>query len=567
MLLKQILESISQQNTLEDSSAQSLDKWHNHDSDFPFLRDARYGNLPVLVLSEPLILHSTIIPKRKLHGDYVAELLEWNFGPSEGYGYGWSYSKGRRSYYLSEPMEYTGTEILDGTTPIIFDRYFPGYGDKSGYWEINQRISHVLDLHWVEKKDAWCYWNDLGEVVPTVQLVEENDITCCTFDRDKLDTFLFLSKSVLVQVFEFGRYLEAGFPGPVSERTDFRDEKHEIYAVKTTYGSGQDRMSFMRGFQIIRCEKSNAQMRKILDGRNNERYVEFTIFDWKHSRIVEWSCDPAKLGNYFVPSDLPFQISPAFFKPEVLAQYQQDPSRYTIKDRRIECKKAWSLRYDINDEGQIFVYINDFNKVPYEVQLHWRAYNETPKAGISHRAFMIDFKGEFFDLDDPLSKLKDLLTHFPVLSDQGEVYEIWRLPKLSETRNLETLQYVVTKSRKEWEDQILTLSHILVEGLNKKPLSKLAEALGCLDETLGSIKQLRRILETTGLPSSEVDEIVVPLQDIWKLRSSGIAHPGNASADEEYDTHFKRLVSDCYRAMQMLATLITAGNFSDHETD
>ncbi len=52
-------------------------------------------------------------------------------------------------------MEHSGSEISDGSLPVFFLRHFPGHEKgKESYVEINQRISHVLDIHWVENRRA-----------------------------------------------------------------------------------------------------------------------------------------------------------------------------------------------------------------------------------------------------------------------------------------------------------------------------------------------------------------------------------------------------------------------------
>ncbi|OBX04048.1 hypothetical protein QV08_12500 [Gallibacterium salpingitidis] len=65
--------------------------------------------------------------------------------------------------------------------------------------------------------------------------------------------------------------------------------------------------------------------------------------------------------------------------------------------------------FDINDVGQVSVYLVDFNKLPYKEQLHWKQYNENPKSFISKRAIETDFEGKFTNDVLPLDKLKNLL--------------------------------------------------------------------------------------------------------------------------------------------------------------
>jgi hypothetical protein len=54
------------------------------------------------------------------------------------------------------------------------------------------------------------------------------------------------------------------------------------------------------------------------------QYETFKIIDWKNGRLVECSCAPSEIANYFTESDKPFEISPAFFNPSVLTKYKAD---------------------------------------------------------------------------------------------------------------------------------------------------------------------------------------------------------------------------------------------------
>lgn len=364
-----------------------------------------------------------------------------------------------------------------------------------------------------------------------------------------------------MQIQRTARFLDGDIPGESTEESEHFNAVEEIFAHRAVYNSGNNQMSFMRGYQIIRPQRSSKEMALIVEGREPRNYATYLIFDWKHDCVVEWSCDPDRLGNYFTESELPFTTSPAFFKPEVLAQYQQDPSRYSIDERRVECKNAWSLRYDVNDEGQVFVYIYDFNKVPYEVQLHWKAFNEPPRSGISARAIKADFQGRFDFSMTALQSLKALLKNFPTQDSHGNHCQIWQLPKSSETRDLNTLNYVLTASKKEWEDQILTLAQLLVEGLNPKTINKLADALNCRDNSLGSIRQLNKVMEALGVDVYLQNIIIDPLLEIWKLRSSGIAHAGSSAISSDLRMHFYSTVEACERSMRMLAELIRSGTF------
>jgi len=124
------------------------------------------------------------------------------------------------------------------------------------------------------------------------------------------------------------------------------------------------------------------------------------------------------------------------------------------------------------------------------------------------------------------------------------------------------LGYVVTGGQKEWGDQILALARILVEGLNTHYINGLAEALACGDQKLGPIKQLARILKVIGIPQEEIKIIVDPLQELWDLRSSIVAHPNREPPHCDLCQHFKELLERCDVAMRKLSELVKSGRLS-----
>jgi hypothetical protein len=111
-----------------------------------------------------------------------------------------------------------------------------------------------------------------------------------------------------------------------------------------------------------------------------KQYASFITHDWRHDEIREISCAPGATASYFDDSDLPFEISPVFFKPEVLLRYKADRDKYSFSGRSIYCRGSWSLEtFDINDAGQVHTYIRYLGYLPYEEQLYWRSYNEPPE--------------------------------------------------------------------------------------------------------------------------------------------------------------------------------------------
>ncbi len=118
-------------------------------------------------------------------------------------------------------------------------------------------------------------------------------------------------------------------------------------------------------------------------GRGDKRYVEFIAHDFRNARLAKISTDPSATTNYFEAKNnaLPFELSPAFFRPEVLLKYKTDRDKYTVGERDVQCRAAWYLKgIDVNEAGQVHAYICYLRNLPYSEQLHWASFNEEPKS-------------------------------------------------------------------------------------------------------------------------------------------------------------------------------------------
>lgn len=570
MTIKRVLEQLDRQSVPADQSREAQEKWHRYEDILSFLRNTTDEDVPVYIsTSIDLYLYALIVPLDKLQDNYVDDILKWNFPVSGGYGYGYSIEHGNEvKPYWNEPIQSTGSKILDGTHPVFYCRCFSGYTQPC-YAEIDQRVAHTLDIHWVESKRAWCKLNEVGEIVPVAHYIHEGKLLCCTLRSEELDSYLFLTNSCLVRLFEISRTNDwSDIQEKRRESFSWNDEDNEIYANHFIYldEQGQAHTSVLRGFQIIRCSRTGEEMVQRLVGEEPKQYATFLIHDWKNNRCVEWPADPEQLGNYFEESDLPYETSPAYFSSDVLSYYRQHPERFTIEDRTVYCRDLWSISYDINEEGQVFAYIIDLARIPYKEQLRWKASNEVPKAGISERAFRTDFLGEFDISHNPMESLKTLLRKFPQQDGNGVDCPVWSMPKFSKTCNIDVLGYVRTDSDKEWREQIQYLSNIIIDGFNESYLKRVARSERCPEENLKkwrSLKVLYWILEHRGVGDELRDTITKPLFELWDVRNNiGIAHPGNWTPTINPADYHRDLVEQCNEAMQRLAERVRAGDFT-----
>jgi hypothetical protein len=317
--------------------------------------------------------------------------------------------------------------------------------------------------------------------------------------------------------------------------------------------------AFRRGCQIVRTKTTKESLleRFGLGTKKNRQYATFIAHDWKHGVVKECSCSPEQLGNYFVESDLPFETTPAFFRPEVLLKYKADAEKYRISDRSITCRGAWHLQsYDISETGQVHTYLVYLQNLPYQEQLYWKSFNEPPKGPISKRAFKTDFEGSWHIEYEPLNSLKAAVRDL-----RKQPIRWWRLRS---DKLLEQLQYPATTSPDEWGNDLLLLDQLIVEGLQSKWLRNKASDLGRNpDPKFGSIKLTEECLLGLGLEEREAKGIVAPFKTAQELRTKlkGHAAGGDAlrirkEAVEIYGSfrnHFRALCGHLDESMRRLA--------------
>jgi len=550
---KQLADRLELQRKRLSLGTDKLHRWLQLEDVLCFLRDAVDGWVPLYVSSQ-LYLFSVLIPEDRLDGDSIDDILGWNMDALRVWSYNYEETSSGLEVSLYPPLSHTGSALLDGGEPIFSLREFPGV---RCYAELSQRVAQLLGIHWMENRRAFCTLDENGDFVDVASIDEGDHPIVCSMERKYLDLYMLMTRSVVIRLFDVVRLVDGGMVEASRRVEPYVDEQSGIWARQGMAfdPQGEPVAGWLRGVQIIRRQTTDAQALVLLSDDHPREYETFLAWDWKNHLVREWSCDPAQLANYYEKSDLPYETSPAFFKPDVLAHYKSDPGKYELTPYWIKCRGAWSLTYDVNEEGQVHAYLYDLSRLPYGEQLRWKSFNEVPRAGIAASAFKTDFLAEPDDSYDPLVSLVHVLNHFPLLLVQGQEMGLWR----PDEELLKRLNYVITDSEKEWKDAVLNLAKLLVDGLDKGNILKVAKHLHCDDSELRSIKQLAKCLEVAGLDSNDVDAVVAPLGELWHLRSSkGIAHRGTVP-DGNKKTQFKELLERCDRSMQTLATSIRDG--------
>jgi hypothetical protein len=473
----------------------------------------------------------------------------------------WGGGQGHQMY-LEPPLDFPEGHPLYHAEPIVFRRPFDGMSNYDPPIEISQKLVHSLGLHFMVERNAYCRLNSEGDLEEVIRLFHNAGTSDFDHSRrlvlmkaEPLAEFMAVGGYALCRKFDVTRFIPGSFSHWEKAERHF-DAPDLFYHAGLSGGNA----SYIHGHQILQPKvtvEALIEEWKREDDPNARQYETFKIHDWKNKRLVEWSCAPSELSNYFTKSDKPYEISPAFFSPNVLTKYKADPDKYDLKDRSITCRNAWHLKtFDINEAGQVHTYIGYLQHLPFKEQQYWKLHNEWPKASISKRAFDTDFKGEWTSESDPLQSLR-----YAVSELDREPPPWWR-PRGSQVRD--RVHYPVTTSTKEWADELLALDQMVVEGFVATELRKLADNSGVKFETSWqSLKLIQEILRAED--SLTADQIVEPLKELHHLRSKVSGHHSGERAKLEagalrehgaLTAHFRILCARCEDAFDRVITML-----------
>jgi hypothetical protein len=423
--------------------------------------------------------------------------------------------------YLEPPLDFPEGHPLHRAEPIVFRRHFDGMSNYDPPIELSQKVVHSLGLHFIAERSSYCRLDSEGDLEEVIRVFHEAGTgdfdhrrTLVLIKTKPLAEFMAVGGYGLYRKFDVTRFVPESFSQWESPERHF-DAPDLFYSAGLSSGNA----SYIHGGQILRPSVTVEELIeewKREDDPDARQYETFRIHDWKNDKLVEWSCAPSELSNYFTKSDKPFEISPVFFSPNVLTKYKADPDKYDLADRSITCRNAWHLKtFDINEAGQVHTYIGYLQNLPFKEQQHWKLYNEWPKAPISKRAFDTDIKGEWTSESDPLQSLRY------AVSELDRDPPPWWHARGSQVRD--RVHYPVTTSSKEWADELLALDQMVVEGFVPSQLRKLAASSGVeFEKSWQGLKLIQEIVRRKD--SVIADQIVEPLKELHHLRSKVPGH-------------------------------------------
>lgn len=193
--------------------------------------------------------------------------------------------------------------------------------------------------------------------------------------------------------------------------------------------------------------------------------------------------------------------------------------------------------------------------LPYREQLHWKEYNEKPKAPISKRALTTDFLGKFYSGYDSLLSLKNKLEKL----DKSNI-GWW---KLRDQNAPEKVHYPYTSSKDEWAEEILNLDQLLVEGFEEKWLRRKAKSMGRNpDMRSRSLELIEECLIGIGFGEEHAEKIASSFRKVHNLRSKLKGHVPGQEAEiirktaltdfGSFRKHFEYICAECDESLERL---------------
>ncbi len=527
---KKLLDALVRLDSEPDGD-EEFAEWIRAEGHLAFLREnADSDHLVMFGSGGHSFIHSVAVPNEHLEPLEKEDLLGWSSNPFTSAA---SYvtGGGREDLWVERGGGSAGTSSLRDVVPLIFGRTFEGWaGPDRSYYELNQEFAHLADVHWRPEARAYCRFDQNGDLEPVASVTvrgDGNDAALVSVLWEPLEVYLAATDMSLMRMFDFTLLRPGSFGGWSREEPDVHLDDDSLFYRRLVM---ERHAAYTRGVQLVKPSRPSAEIfTRVTDGwfgRAPRHHVEFVAHDWRNNQVRPISTDPSATTNYFQAegNDLPFELSPAFFRPEVLSKYKTDRDKYTLGLREVSCRAGWHLKgIDVNEAGQVHAYICDLRHLPYAEQLHWLSFNEPPKATISERAATNDFRGQWVAEPDPVTRLLSIV--------RGWAQEPVTWWSLRDPRLLEQVNTPLTASRDEWAEAFMDVAKLVVEGFEVKMVrSRLDDLDVPYGKNAGSIALLEKLLHAAG--SLEVSARLEGLRTVQLVRSKVKGHASGSDADQ-----------------------------------
>jgi hypothetical protein len=474
--------------------------------------------------SESVGWYSALIPSDRK--DAALRDPSWDFSIGDGRpGFVEYFREGERI------VEYLPRGSDDNVEPLVIYRNF--FGIKPSLLEIAEEFRLYLNLYFSPATNDYLIIDEDGESEAVIEVRP----TRVRARLREVRQFLAAKQCFLALYFDSKVYstLTVGeVPPDQLKATHVAQElRYEFHVAAADWMEGFSSFSRLLGKKLIRPpERREARIWPFAE--DEEKQEEFIIGTDANGGDVVHTCDPESLSDFFGKNPgSPNYLTPVFFRRDVLGRYLANPDRFQIEDGFLRCRGLWGLRIDNNHPSNIVVFLGDLGRdLSLREQNYWRSFNVRPRGGISEVEYRRSILGEFADASRPDLRLRALLPSFCESWKRRFGWELFLPLHEGDSYCLTCLSIPVTDSQKEFDEQVMKLSKLLVDSLNE---AALVEAVGPGPENEKGIAKFERYLEAAGYP--EAGDVAQFFRDLQALRSTSAGH----RKGENYERLAKRL--------------------------
>jgi len=307
-----------------------------------------------------------------------------------------------------------------------------------------------------------------------------------------------------------------------------QDFSAELSCWNLAYGdfggmSGHRAFSRLLGQRLIRPLSKEKSGFWGFSEEPKKKFVDFIISVDENGDEVFHTSDPDALANYFGANPhAPHYLTGVHFRKQVLDKYYQQPGKYSVEDAMLRCGSLWLLQFDNHHEDKVCAWLGDLGRdLPYEDQLHWRAYNIAPQGGVSETYFKRQILAIPTDSDRPEH---EFMRRYHKLSESCQEYLGWQLLLPlddKDAHHFKCIRIPATDEQRDFDELILALTKIMVDSINESRLKRILPE-NTRSSVSGSISRLNAVLDHVGL--KDASDHIQFLRKLQLLRSASAAH-------------------------------------------
>lgn len=451
------------------------------------------------------------------------------------------------NYFPNDKEQIEGIKI----EPFIVARQFNN--DLPLGFEVIQNFILHYNLYHVKEESIYKHTNDDGEEFDVIKIIKTNNNYEVKIATKFLKEYLFVRKATLVRQHDnrrrVNKRVELESEVENDQKIDFSKDNEYFYNIVIWIERLEKDVSSSRltGKDLIKPYKSVSIPKK--------QYKKFIVGKNENGQTIKKSCDYSGFGHDDEKSK--YSLAPVYFRKEVLKKYYDEPNKYKIDSRYLDCFHLWGIPYDINKSNLVQVYLKDLSSLPTNEQSHWEQYNVAPDGGITEERFRSDFMTEFVEPTDEIYAFKKAHARAQECFKKLFSSDLFKVLSEDDMHCYTSLHIPLTQEVKELDEQVQNIAKVVVDSLVKDNLDKNANA---------SIKALSNFLHTK-IEEHEVEDIVLPFKMIQGLRSTGSAHLKGKNyskiiSDHELDAltnseKFKKIVLMITQSLNSISELLS----------